>query len=380
MDATAARCLGWMIGLAAIASPAGEIEEYREITPAEVKAREFRPGEKLRIIGKYQELINRELRLFDVEARFLIEDPAVSRKIFDSTPEKDNFAVRGAFLETSGVSVDPVSVYPAFRVEEIEIAPGDPMIFEGKLAAILDKKDGRADEVLALARAIAANLNRFGDPLLKPIARRAFSEAFVRAEGALPPEDADGRLGLIRQVHESLKDIEFSLQLLRVQTRRFKDHAPTLAFLSELRCYQFGGDWMTYPQFKTKLGFVLVGDRWVKPARKEFEDLVEKLRAGNQNDQILRTKTDREYQLLAQAGKVERGMTREEVADGIGLPDRVDRTVQQSLEIDQWTIGDRRIYFLNGHVVVVKDKAPGTEEPKPQDGASKAGGARPSKL
>jgi len=71
---------------------------------------------------------------------------------------------------------------------------------------------------------------------------------------------------------------------------------------------------------------------------------------------ILRKRTEREYQLLAEKGVVEDGMRPEEVCLALGFPDRVERRLALQKEFDQWTYSGRYYYFYGG-LLVLRPKA-----------------------
>ncbi len=351
-------------GLLSAADPLEE--EYIPITPVQVKARDFRPGEKRSLLGKYQELINQELRLHDVEVRFMLDQPGLRRQLLLLKPQKDNIIVFGSFLKPEEVlpstpapegvpppAVDPqAQAPPAFQVDRIESAPADVVIFESRLRELLAVPSSPW-QLEELGKAAAASQHRFSDSSLTPVARQAFGEFFQRAQAELRSEDAGGRLELIKGIHSSLKDEEFTLELLRVQASRFPDHGPTRDYLSEVGFFRLDGQWITYGTFKRKLGFVPHDGRWVKPARKEFLEVQAQLLKENPVNMILRNRTDREYLLLAHSGKVEKGMTRNELNTALGMPDRVERETAEGVEFDQWNYGERRVYLLNGNVAAV---------------------------
>ena len=130
-------------GLFPAAPPAGE--EHVPITAVQVKARDFRIGEKRSFLGKYQELINQELKLHDVDARFVLGQPGLRRQLLELKPQKDNVIVFGTFLKPeespppppeSEPSPDGDSAakgLPVFQVDRIETAPLDVVIFAHRL-------------------------------------------------------------------------------------------------------------------------------------------------------------------------------------------------------------------------------------------------------
>jgi len=328
-------------------------EEYIPITMAQVRARSFRSGEKRCITGKYHELINRELKLYDVQARFILGPAHLARQLFDFTAQKDNLTLFGSFREPRKDEGEAADGLPIFEVEKIKQAPPDLELFGDRLREIAASPARTPERFLELILEISLTLNRGADPTLRPLARQAFNEAYAVAEASLGPEDADGRIAFLRKLHGALGDTGATLELLRVMAKRFPGHTPTLGFLRDLKCTQLGGEWVAYPEFKRKLGFVQRGERWVKPARKEFLDIAQTLLALNQTNLILRHRTDREYKLLARSGKVEKGMTREELSEALGLPDRVEREAREGVEVDQWNYGDRRVYLINGQVAAL---------------------------
>ena len=325
------------------------------LTFSQVRSGAFRPGDRRTVIGKYEQLINQELKLHKIDIRFIVKDQALAQQILNLKPGGDNLAVQGVFLESGGTpgETPPTDKAPAFQVERIETAPSDVEIYEKRLGELLSGTTADPKALDDLGTDIILSLEVFPDQPLMPIARRTFSEVFLRADAVLAPDDADGRLALIRRIHTALKNTEFILPLLRAQIRRFKDHGPTVAFLGELKCFQVQGEWVDYGTFKRNLGFVPLADHWVKPARREFMAIVDRLvkDKDSPSNLLLRSKTDREYGLLARSGKVEKGMTREELSDAIGLPDRVERSTAGGIEVDQWNYGERRVYLLNGQVV-----------------------------
>jgi hypothetical protein len=328
----------------------GAEEGFAPISPSQIRAGRFRPGERRSITGKYQELINREIRLYGIEARLLLGHPNLGRQLLEFKAQKDNLTLLGRFQDRGGGEGEEEGDLPLFEVERIKPAPPDAELYQKKLQDLLQEPGRSPEGLLELLEEIAGALRRFGDPGLPAVAKRAAKEAHALAEALLPGEDAGGRLEVIRRVHAALEDQDLTVELLRAQVKRFPGHAPTLDLLRALKCTQMGGEWLTYPDFKRRLGFVWRRERWVKPARKELLDTVEALQALNHTNLILRHRTDREYKVLARGGKVEKGMSREELTEALGFPDRVERELREGMEVDQWVYGERRVYLLNGQV------------------------------
>ena len=120
--------------------------------------------------------------------------------------------------------------------------------------------------------------------------------------------------------------------------------------LRKLGLRRSGEKWISRAEFKSELGFVRHGKRWVKAKVLEFEELAEELESANLTNLILRARTDRDYRSLAKGGNVEQGMTRREVALAYGYPDRVRRKPSGRFVLDQWDYGSERVYFVNGNV------------------------------
>ncbi len=68
---------------------------------------------------------------------------------------------------------------------------------------------------------------------------------------------------------------------------------------------------------------------------------------------LLRRRTEREYIMEAEAGRVEPGMRREEVCLALGFPDFVLRRAYKRKEFDQWSYGRKYYYFYDGTLVFV---------------------------
>ncbi len=347
------RTAGILLLLLPVVTRAAAGDAFRPITPAGVRSGEFRLGERRSITGQFQEMINREIKLYDIEARLLIGREQLPSLIQQLKPQKSNITLSGRFR--GPVPGDPPAQgnVPIFEIEDVKLAPSALEIFEGRLRELLAQRNAAGEPFWEISDEIASRLRRENDPQLASVARKCLQEGYSRSEAPLAPTDADGRLDLIRRVHDSLGDSSLTLELIRVQVRRFPDHERTLALIRELRFLRWRGDWIGYDEYKKRLGFILADDQWLKPARREFMDILRQVAKEKDNEAtlILRSRTDREYSLLAQSGKVERGMTREELAEALGLPDRVEREILDTKEVDQWSYGEKRVYLLNGQVI-----------------------------
>jgi hypothetical protein len=167
----------------------------------------------------------------------------------------------------------------------------------------------------------------------------------------LPPEDAEKLLLFVREIHDALADRDLTVKFLLDLLKRYPDHAGIKEFLGNLNCRMYQGRWVTYEEFKRREGLVLLGDTWVTPAEKHMLEALEVFRRSATNLLLLRKRTDREYRWLAESGKVEAGMSREELKAALGFPDRVRRKTLQGKEFDQWSYGEKFYYLYDGVLV-----------------------------
>ncbi len=130
------------------------------------------------------------------------------------------------------------------------------------------------------------------------------------------------------------------------------DKAAAIEFLKGLNARRRSGKWLSYAQFKRKEGFVEQEGRWLSAHEKELLDAIERYRRDRQSVPVLRKRTDKEYQLLAEKGAIEEGMKLEEVATSLGFPDRVERRLFEGKEVDQWIYGNKCCYFYAGVLVL----------------------------
>ena len=114
-----------------------------------------------------------------------------------------------------------------------------------------------------------------------------------------------------------------------------------------------GGEWISYSVFKRREGFVWEGARWVKALDLEHATVTDSIESVNQTNLVLRNRTNRQFGQLAKTGEVVSGMTRNEVVEATGYPERVRRRRVKEVSIDQWQYAERRIYFFGGQVIIV---------------------------
>src|SRR2546422_308830 len=85
-------------------------------------------GQAFRVTGKYRELVDDELLLFDCDTPFLLKRPELLNKILEFKPQRDNLTLTGTTVEgRSGM---------AGEVEDLSSAPGDAEVFSKKAELI----------------------------------------------------------------------------------------------------------------------------------------------------------------------------------------------------------------------------------------------------
>ena len=338
-------------------------DAYPAISLKEIKSGGFQPGQKARITGKYEELLINEIKLHGVPLQIRIS-PQQTRELLAFKARKDNLTIDGHFAEVANSGEE--AQLPVFEIDALHPAPSDEEIWGERLRAILagapseseapgqEKAPDRGSFPTAIEEfwhQVVAHVRDFPDPAVQAIARKASIEHFKARTRGMDGQDATGRVAVIRDLFAQSGDRDFAIELLRAEIERSPEHAATQRFLGELGCRPADGRWLAYDEFKRRQGFVLHQAQWVKPERKLLREMATALQKESQPNLILRSKTDREYLILAQAGKVEGGMTREELAQTKGLPDRVIREAWDKSELDLWIYEDVNVVVFNGQVL-----------------------------
>ena len=328
-----------------VAGP-GRSQEHPNEDPAPRAAASSKPavGEEVHVIGKYRELVDTELLLFDSDLPFRLKKQELLKKILAFKPSRDNLSVRGkAFSSGGGIAIE---------VEELEAAPSDLESFTARAERLIQSSEkGRGEELFSLAKLILLHHQKYDDTDLLPLARRVAVASLRAREETLGPADVEGRVALVREMYQLFKNKESAVEALREFHKRFPEHPRIQEFLMELDCRMYRGEWHTYQDFKRLEGFVEHQGRWVKPWEKDLLVAMEDFGRRNQINVIWRKRTEREYVLLAQKGEVEEGMRPEEVYLALGFPDRVERRLHGQKEFSQWAYADKYYYFYDGVLV-----------------------------
>jgi hypothetical protein len=334
--------------MTAVLIPAGiEAEEYREVAPHRLVPAEVNVGEKVQVTGKYKDLVDEELSLFDAEVPLLLRKPELLKKILDYRSQHDNLTFSGTVVEVDGVV--------AVEVEALSQAPGDLEIFTREAEAISKDATDGGRGLHALARRVLTAHIRFKDQELLPLARRLYSESLEEMEEQLRAEDISGQVSLIREMHRGLKDPDLTIEMLLRLNAKFPGNPKIESFLQELNSRKYKGKWVRYKEFKEKEGLVLHDGAWMSPREKHFLESFEVFKRLHEPNVVLRKRTDRDYRLLSEKGLVEVGMNPQEVVLALGFPERVERRSYEQKEFDQWSFGGKYCYLYGG-VLVLKSE------------------------
>jgi hypothetical protein len=335
--------------LAASASGAGGEEAApREIPAARVAGAGLRPGETVVVTGKYRELVDQELILHDCETPFLLLEPELLKRILDFKPERDNLAVSGKVVTREGGGI-------AMEATALVKAPSDLEIFSGEADHIPRQGPTAGRDLHQLAKRILSVYKRHQDPALLPLARNLFSESLELLESTLRADTLEGHLASVRELHEALADRGLAIQALKRLHAKFPGNASIGKFFVELQCRPYRGRWLTYEEFKKEEGLIQHSDRWMQPREKHLIDTLEWFKDHGEPENVIRKRTDRDYQRLAEKGAVDLGMRPVEVTAALGFPDRVERKSLEGREFDQWSYGNRLYYFYGGLLVLAPE-------------------------
>ena len=333
--------------LFAITVVIGARQSVRTLRTAEIEGASLALDEKVEIVGKYRELIDDRLYLVDCPVPFVLENPALFAELVQFTAKNTNLAVLGSVGARDGTLV--------IVTERIREASNDQELFEAELNELVSEATGDTREkAYELARRIVRATEMQRDDTLLPLAVSAFRFALAGGEKTetLTTAELSERTKKILQVHETLKDDGLARDLLVSLLNHVPDTAAVHTLLKDLNCRQYLGQWVTYREFKTQEGLVEYRGKWVTTREKHFSTTMEKFdNHDTSNLRLLRRRTEKEYLLMAERGKVEIGMSREEVCLAFGFPDYVLRRSNQGKEFDQWAFGSKYYYFFDGILV-----------------------------
>ncbi len=307
-------------------------------------------GDPVVVTGKYKELIDEELYLFDCGLPLRLEHQSLFSRLLDFTPKKDNLTVVGVVGQVGGGRV--------VHVRELRAAPGDFALFhEEYLALEKSAPEGRGDRLVRLGQRVLEANKHEENPRLLSLAHQIFKDALELEAGRPGGNATTRRIDRIRTIHKWLQDDAFARDLVLPVLTDTPEHAGALEFLRELRCRRYNDRWVTHKEYKRLEGLVEYDGGWITPRE------LHHLRALEQFDEqpksnlpILRRRTEKEYLLVAEEGRVETGMRREEVCLALGFPDFVLRRAYKRKEFDQWSYGKKYYYFYDGILVFVPPK------------------------
>jgi len=323
----------------------GEETAPREIPAARMGTAGLRPGENVLVTGKYRELVDQELILHDCETPFLLLKPELLKRILDFKPERDNLAVSGSVVTREGGGV-------AIEATALVKAPSDLEVFSRDADRIPRQGPTAGRDLHQIAKRVLSVYKRHEDPELLPLARSLFSESLELLETSLEADTLEGHIAALRELHEALGDRELAIQALKRLHAKFPGSASIGKFFIELQCRPYRGRWLTYEEFKTAEGLVQHSERWMQPREKHLIDSLEWFREHGEPEIVIRKRTDRDYQRIAESGAVDVGMRPVEVQAALGFPDRVERRSLNGREFDQWSYGNRLYYFYGGLLVL----------------------------
>lgn len=300
-------------------------------------------GQRVKVRGKYRELLDKELRLFGSKVHFLIGSSDLRRRALQFTARRDNLVVVGR-LQGEGGATEVV-------VESLNLGASDVEELTGRLEGLEETGKGGEAECLAALADLAERYELEASAALLPIGGRFFRLALGKADSSLSAERAQLLLGALQNLHARVRAPDLTVELANLLLERAPAKSAIEDWLREIGCRRLEGKWLSYGGFKQAEGFVFRDGAWIPPREKSFLDRLERFREQKVAEGIHRRRTDREYQILADRGNTEEGMKPEEVTIAIGYPDRVERKSLAGKEVDQWVYGEKYYYFIGGVLV-----------------------------
>jgi len=323
-------------------SPGEQQSSVREIAAAEVASSQLTPGEEVRVTGKYQGLVDRHLLVVDCNVAFVLKRPGLFKQILNFTAQHDNMTLTGTVVKLDG--------RVAVEVSQLKRAPNDVEMFSKEARDILDR--GHDDEeIIDLQRRMLSRYGRFKDEDLLPLVQQVFKDALEARPAPPSGEKVEPWLSLVRELHGFVGDEEVALELTLHLERKDSGNKAIIDLLTELNCRRYAGAWVTLGGLKKKEGLVKSGKRWITTREQHLLEALETYLKRKKTNLILRKRTEREYQLLAENGTVEEGMRPEEVYVALGFADRVERRTIRRKDFSQWSYGDSHYYFFDGILV-----------------------------
>ncbi len=317
---------------------------------AELNHASFELGERVRVTGKYRELIDDQLHLFDCDLTFTLEK-AHQQALLDFTPKKDNLTLEGRIER----SIDGIAV----RVDRLARAPGDLELFTHELDGMLEAMPRPAPpRFIDLGRRIAEARSAGGDERLLTLSRKAFTAAVETLSA-----DADAlteTLAVVDRIYTLSQDSALCRDLVQ---KIASSHGGDPALVSRLErwgCREYRGRWVTREEHRELEGFVLHDGEWMSPRERHYTEALRIFSSKNRDAvALLRNRTEREYRSLAEKRSVVVGMNRQEVCLALGFPEFVYRKAHEGDEFDQWVYGESRYYYFFDGVLVFQPRETG---------------------
>lgn len=335
-----------LASLALCASALGQTSS--QIPPEDVASHAFESRKRVRFVGKYMGLVGDRLQLLGMEQNFVLISSTLAHKLLDFEPSVDNVTVDG-YLDSSRSALGK----QVFAVEAVYPAPKDLELYQNRFRELESEPTTGSERYLRLAEAVHRVFQRSSDAQLATLAveimRRCYNEEVASLQGA----SLGTKLRMLRRLFQSVPLDSLRGQILVELEWEYPESPEIREQLLELGYRHRGGEWISYSNFKRREGFLWEGARWVKALDLEHATVADSIESVNQTNLVLRNRTNRQFQQLAKTGKVVPGMTRNEVIEAAGYPERVRRLRVKEVSIDQWQYAERRIYFFGGEVIIV---------------------------
>jgi hypothetical protein len=290
----------------------------------------------------------------------------LSNKTLDKKPlEKKKSNVR-----LFGRTAIDQSGEPILMLDGLEKLADDEDEYKGRVEEAQRKPQDKQtpDEFYKIARDATARAAFYGIDL-KTWITKANSEGIKLEIARRRKGDAKDAIRLGKRAIEITGDTEESIRLFGEVALDPKadaaDKEEAQKLLKANHAYFTRGEYVSYAKFKSSIGYVARGGKWVRRERAEFEDSIEK-ELKNPNP----VRVGFNYEEYVTKGKVVRGMKKDEVVrtKGYGFPIFVDRKrmvrpkTNDTVTWDQWVFeSGARVYFLNGEEC--EEKAKGTAWP-----------------
>ncbi|TET34975.1 MAG: hypothetical protein E3J72_12635 [Planctomycetota bacterium] len=238
-----------------------------------------------------------------------------------------------------------------FFIEHFEKLETDFERFEAAIAALKpDDGAGRiklAEEALDLAE-------KSRDAELETTAKNVLAEGITIEEENADRNKPEELIRVAQLYAEKLAEEEHAFRLLNEVLKKKPEHAGAIAAFRKLGAHFHNGRWISREAFMIAEGLVLEGDEWIQPEEREFREAImerkNELVTDRFGSQRLRMFTEKVYNLTVTEHGILIGMTRQEVADSLGFPEGVERSIVDGRTYDQWIYRDVYIYFENGQV------------------------------